>query len=145
MRGADCYVCGWIARICLVFRCPLLHAFGQLYSTSGHWAGCLVSTIWCALSGQLIHFGAAVWFKPAKTKLVTDKPLPTGVFGIFLGYRFAPGGSWNGEYLVEEMTYFLDIVFSGGTGAQPCPDTSRDEASSPPDKWKDSFPSQTAL
>jgi len=38
--------------------------------------------------------------------------LPTGVFGVFLGYRFAPGGSWNGEYLVEEMTYFLDVDFS---------------------------------
>ena len=54
--------------------------------------------------GQLIPFGAAVWFKPAKTKLVTDKPLPTGVFGVFSRYRFAPGGTWNGEYLVEEMT-----------------------------------------
>ena len=37
--------------------------------------------------GQLIPFGAAVWLKPSTTKPVTDKPLPTGVFGVFLGYR----------------------------------------------------------
>jgi hypothetical protein len=63
-------------------------------------------------SGQLIPFGAAVWLKPARTKHVTDKPLPTGVFGVFLGYRFAPGGAWNGEYLVEDLSYFLDLDFS---------------------------------
>ena len=46
------------------------------------------------LPGQLIPVGAAVWFKPARTKHVTDKPLPTGVFGISWGIdlpRVVPG------------------------------------------------------
>ena len=30
------------------------------------------------------------------------------VWGIFLGYRFAPGGRWNGEYLTAELTDFVD-------------------------------------
>ena len=53
--------------------------------------------------GQLIPFGADV-IKPSPTKLVPHKPLPTALFGIFLGCRFAPGGHWNGEYLVEELS-----------------------------------------
>jgi hypothetical protein len=60
----------------------------------------------------LILFGAAVWFKPSRTKYTTDKSLPTAVVDVFLGYRFAPGGTWNGEYLVEDFTYFMDLDFS---------------------------------
>ena len=30
------------------------------------------------------------------------------VWGIFLGYRFAPGGRWSGEYLTVELTDFVD-------------------------------------
>ena len=55
-------------------------------------------------TGQLIPFGAAVIFKPSPTKYKTDKPLPTGMYGIFLGYRLAPGGTWDGEYLVEDLS-----------------------------------------
>jgi hypothetical protein len=33
------------------------------------------------------------------------------MYGIFLGYRFAPGGAWNGEYLVEDLSYFTDLDF----------------------------------
>ena len=33
------------------------------------------------------------------------------MYGIFLGYRLAPGGTWNGEYLVEDLSYFTDIDF----------------------------------
>jgi hypothetical protein len=62
--------------------------------------------------GQLIPFGAAVWLKPSRTKLTIDQPLRTAVFGVFLGYRFAPGGAWNGEYLVEDLIYFMDLEFS---------------------------------
>ena len=62
-------------------------------------------------TGQLIPFGSAVIFKPSPTKYKTDKPLPAGMYGIFLGYRFAPGGAWNGEYLVEDLSYFADLDF----------------------------------
>ena len=61
---------------------------------------------------MLIPFGAAVIFKPSPTKGHVDKPLPTGQQGIFLGYRFAPGGRWNGEYLVENLEYFAGLDFS---------------------------------
>ena len=30
---------------------------------------------------------------------------------MFLGYRFAPGGRWAGENLVEELPYFVDVDF----------------------------------
>ena len=62
-------------------------------------------------TGQLIPFGAAVIFQPSPTKYKTDKPLPTGMYGIFLGYRLAPGGTWNGEYLIEDLSHFVDIDF----------------------------------
>ena len=65
-------------------------------------------------SGQLIPFGSAARFKPSPTKYKTDKPLPTGMYGIFLGYRFPPGGAWNGEYLVEDLSYFTDLDFRVG-------------------------------
>jgi hypothetical protein len=61
--------------------------------------------------GQLIPFGASVWFKQAITTYKTGKPLTTGVVGSFLGYRFAHGGTWNGEYLVEDLSYFLAVDF----------------------------------
>jgi len=60
---------------------------------------------------MLIPFGAAAIFKPSPTKGHVDKPLPTGQQGIFLGYRFAPGGRWNGEYLVENLEYFAGLDF----------------------------------
>jgi len=61
---------------------------------------------------MLIPFGAAVIFKPSPTKGRIDKPLPSALQGIFLGYRFALGGTWNGEYLVESLEYFADVDFS---------------------------------
>ena len=62
--------------------------------------------------GQLIPFGAAVVFKPSPTKGRVDKPLPTGQHGVFLGYRCAPGGTWSGEYLVENLEYFAGLNLS---------------------------------
>ena len=58
---------------------------------------------------MLIPFGAAVIFKPSPTKSAPHKPVSTGLVGIVLGYRFAPGGGWNGEYLVRELSYFTDV------------------------------------
>ena len=60
----------------------------------------------------MILFGAAVIFKPSPTKGHVDKPLPTGLHGIFLGYRFALGGTWDGEYLVERLEYFAGLDLS---------------------------------
>ena len=62
-------------------------------------------------TGQLIPFGSVVIFKPSPTQYKTVKPLQMGMYGIFLGYRLAPGGTWNGEYLVEDLSYFTDIDF----------------------------------
>ena len=30
-------------------------------------------------------------------------------YGIFLGYRLAPGGTWNGEYLVADLDDFVGM------------------------------------
>eukprot|EP00975_Prorocentrum_lima_P006804 1464406-Prorocentrum_lima.AAC.1 len=29
-------------------------------------------------------------------------------YGIFLGYRFAPGDKWNGEYLIADLSDFAN-------------------------------------
>ena len=61
---------------------------------------------------MLVLFGVAVLFKPSQAIGRVDKPLSTGLQGIFLGYRFAPGGTWNGEYLVVRLGFFagLDVA-----------------------------------
>ena len=61
---------------------------------------------------MLVPFGAAVIFKPSPTKGIVDKPLPAALQGMFLGYRVALGGTWNGEYLVESLECFADVDFS---------------------------------
>ena len=63
------------------------------------------------LRGQLIPFGAAVMYKRSPTKLVPHNALPAASVGILLGCRFALGGSWHGAYVVEELSYFLDVAF----------------------------------
>ena len=46
-----------------------------------------------------------------------DKPLPTGLQGIFLGHHFASCGAWAGEYLVEGLGYVAGLdVSSDATG-----------------------------
>ena len=61
---------------------------------------------------MLITFGAAVISKPSPTQGRIDKPPPSALHGIFLGYRFAYGGTWGGEYLVESLGYVADVDFS---------------------------------
>jgi hypothetical protein len=38
-----------------------------------------------------------------------DKANARASFGIFLGYRLAPGCRWNGEYLVADVTDFINL------------------------------------
>jgi hypothetical protein len=33
------------------------------------------------------------------------------MYGVFLGYRPALGGTWNEEYLVEDLAYFVGVDF----------------------------------
>jgi len=47
-------------------------------------------------TGKLMPLGCGVWFLPAPTKYAPDKAAPNMSFGIFLGYRMAPGGRWGG-------------------------------------------------
>ena len=60
------------------------------------------------LKGDQIPLGCGVFFLPASTKTVVSKADPRMVWGIFLGYRLAPGGRWSGEYLTAELTDFVD-------------------------------------
>ena len=54
-------------------------------------------------TGMVVPFGAGVYFKPAPTRYTMSKLAPRLTFGIFLGYRMAPGQVWNGEYLVADL------------------------------------------
>lgn len=42
--------------------------------------------------GQRFNFGSGVWFKPAPTKYKLNKHASRLQYGVFLGYRLAPGG-----------------------------------------------------
>ena len=63
-------------------------------------------------SKKLIPFGCGVWFKPAPTKYVPSKWEPRGQWGIFAGYRFAPGCEWRGDYYVWDLDQFMGVDFS---------------------------------
>ena len=62
-------------------------------------------------TGQMFPFGCGVWYIPSPTRQesVRSKADPRLKFGIFMGYRLAPGGKWNGEYLVIDIARFTDI------------------------------------
>ena len=62
--------------------------------------------------GKRLPFGCGAFFKPAVTKYHLDKANTRGVFGIFLGYRLAPGGRWNGEYRVADLSDFTELDLS---------------------------------
>ena len=57
--------------------------------------------------GNAIPFGCGVWFLPAPTKYDNPKAAPKRSYGIFLGYKLVPGGKWNGEYLVCDISDML--------------------------------------
>ena len=44
--------------------------------------------------------------------------MPMGVFGLVLGDRRAPGGTWGGQYLVEDLEYFAIFGFRRGAPAR---------------------------
>ena len=53
-----------------------------------------------------IPFGCGVYFKPSSTQRENSAAEPALSFGIFLGYRIAPGGKWNKEYLIADLDSF---------------------------------------
>ena len=55
---------------------------------------------------RLVPFGCGVYFKPSVTKYKVSKADATMQYGIFLGYRFASGDHWKGEYLVADLSDF---------------------------------------
>jgi len=59
--------------------------------------------------GEQIPFGCIVFFTPAPTKDNRDKMEPRLSTGIFLGYRTAPGGEWNGDYIIADLNDFSGI------------------------------------
>ncbi len=73
--------------------------------------------------GMAIPYGAGVYFKPEKH--VPPKAAPRMSYGVFLGYRLAPGGKWNGEYLVADLDDFvgkdLSVDANGKQYAHFCP------------------------
>ena len=69
-------------------------------------------------TGQRLPFGCGVYFKPAVTKYVLDKANARASFGIFLGYRLAPGCRWNGEYIVGDLTDFVSLELAEAANGQ---------------------------
>ena len=63
------------------------------------------------LVGQLIPFGAAVVLTPSPTKLVPDKPFPTGVSGVSWVYVCPAEVLGAGSSLVGELSYAADVDF----------------------------------
>ena len=60
--------------------------------------------------GKAIPFGCGVWYIPSPTRKdsIQSKADPRQKLGIFMGYRLAPGGKWNGEYLVIDIEKFVN-------------------------------------
>lgn len=58
--------------------------------------------------GHRLPFGSEVTYVPPQVE-DGDKILPRGRPAIFLGYSFAPDGSFHDEYRVLDMEYFLDV------------------------------------
>ena len=56
--------------------------------------------------GKVFPFGCGVHYLPAPTKGMNSKAAPAMSYGIFLGYRLAPGGKWNGQYIIGELSDF---------------------------------------
>ena len=57
--------------------------------------------------GLALPPGCRVFFFPAPTKYKPSKADARLQCGIFLGYRLAPGGRWNGEYIVADLDDFV--------------------------------------
>jgi hypothetical protein len=65
-------------------------------------------------SGPSIPFGCLVDFKPQKdVAKQMPKGVPDTVPGIFLGYKLLPGGLWQGEYRVVELSCFSGMTLNG--------------------------------
>ncbi len=50
--------------------------------------------------GLKIPFGCGVFYRPPNTTMKLDKAEP---YGVFFGYRLAPGCSRNGGYLIADL------------------------------------------
>ena len=69
--------------------------------------------------GLLLPLGCGVRFSPACTQGKAASDNPGMQYGVFLGHRLAPGGTWSGEYLVSDLLDFVDkplAVDAGGYG-----------------------------
>ena len=70
--------------------------------------------------GEVIPFGCGVFFLPASTKYSNSKTAPSMSYGIFMGYRMAPGGKWSGEYLVADLFDFVDMPLDVYASEKKC-------------------------
>jgi hypothetical protein len=60
--------------------------------------------------GDLFPFGCGVHYLPTTAdRTFKSKGAPAMQYGVFLGYRLAPGGRWNGEYLVADLDDFIGL------------------------------------
>ena len=66
--------------------------------------------------GKRIPFGAKVFFKPAPTKNQNPKKWePDSSVGVFAGYKIRRGYEWKDEYLVWDLSDFVDADLSMGS------------------------------
>ena len=77
-------------------------------------------------TGKLVPFGCGVHFLPSSVRKKGWTNMPGGkadtasCWGIFLGYRLAPGGKWTGQYIVAEIDQFANMPLDKDTGEKEC-------------------------
>ncbi len=59
-------------------------------------------------TGNVLPIGCGVFFIPAPTKYKNSNTAPAMSFGILLGYRLAPGSKWTGQYIIADLSDFIN-------------------------------------
>ena len=73
---------------------------------------------WCKafgneFTGQRLPFGCRVIHRPSPTRdLTSGKWDPVTSAGVFAGYKLRPGSHWSEEYLVWDLTDFVEFDLS---------------------------------
>ena len=62
--------------------------------------------------GEELPLGCGVFYLPSAAGKRNSKAAPAMSYGIFLGYRLAPGSFWNKQYIVADIDDFIGASLS---------------------------------
>jgi hypothetical protein len=70
------------------------------------------TTPWCKkfgedFDGEQLPMGCGVFFLPGAARYKNSKAAPAMSYGIFMGYRLAPGSRWNKQYIILDLDDFI--------------------------------------